>query len=127
MPLRQFDVRHRLTSGWAAALGDARLPERLQHTSQALLTQRLYQIVAGYEDANDASLLRLLDADGILVVCCCSGLITGKMLDDLLAQMAAETRRDIQILERRGAAPDHPIAVTCPETDYLKCLICRVG
>ena len=70
--------------------------------------------------------LRILEADGILVVCCCSGLISGKMLDDLLAQMAAETRRGIQILERRGAAPDHPVAVSCPETDYLKCLICRV-
>jgi hypothetical protein len=58
LPLREFDERHRLTRGWAAALGDTRLPERLQHTSQALLTQRLYQIVAGYEDANDASLLR---------------------------------------------------------------------
>jgi hypothetical protein len=58
LPLRQFDERHGLTASWAAALGDARLPERLQHTSPALLTQRLYQIVAGYEDTNDASLLR---------------------------------------------------------------------
>jgi DDE family transposase len=58
LPLRQFDERHGLTSGWAAALNDARLPERQQHTPQALLTQRIYQIVAGYEDANDASLLR---------------------------------------------------------------------
>jgi hypothetical protein len=58
LPLRQFDERYHLTSGWAAALGDTRSPERLQHTSQALWTQRLYQIVAGYEDANDAALLR---------------------------------------------------------------------
>ena len=46
--------------------------------------------------------LRLLEPDGILVTCCCSGLITGDMLEDLLAQLAAEERRDIQILERRG-------------------------
>jgi 23S rRNA (cytosine1962-C5)-methyltransferase len=70
--------------------------------------------------------LRVLETDGILVVCCCSGLITRKMLDDLLAQLAAETRRSIQIIEKRGAAPDHPVAATCPETEYLKCLICRV-
>jgi 23S rRNA (cytosine1962-C5)-methyltransferase len=70
--------------------------------------------------------LRLLGADGILVVCCCSGLITMEMLEDLLAQLAAEERRDVQILERRGQAPDHPVAVACPETSYLKCLICRV-
>jgi 23S rRNA (cytosine1962-C5)-methyltransferase len=70
--------------------------------------------------------LRLLEPDGILVTCCCSGLIHMDMLDELLAQLAAEERRDVQILERRGQAADHPIAATCLETGYLKCLISRV-
>jgi 23S rRNA (cytosine1962-C5)-methyltransferase len=70
--------------------------------------------------------LRLLEPDGILVTCCCSGLITSDMLGDLLAQLAAEERRDVQLLERRGQALDHPVAVTCPESNYLKCLISRV-
>jgi 23S rRNA (cytosine1962-C5)-methyltransferase len=74
-----------------------------------------------------AQALRLLEADGILVTCCCSGLIDTTMLEDLLAQLAAETGREIQVLERRGQAPDHPVAVTCPESNYLKCLICRVA
>src|ERR1700681_4457253 len=58
LPLRQFDQRHGLTHSWAAALSDSRPPQRIEHTLQALLTQRIYQIVAGYEDANDAALLR---------------------------------------------------------------------
>jgi len=70
--------------------------------------------------------LQMLEADGVLATCCCSGLITLDMLEDLLAQIAAELRRDVQILERRYQAPDHPVAVACPETSYLKCLICRV-
>jgi 23S rRNA (cytosine1962-C5)-methyltransferase len=70
--------------------------------------------------------LRLLEPDGILVTCCCSGLIDLAMLETLLAQLAAEEGRDVQILERRGQAPDHPVAVTCPESSYLKCLIARV-
>jgi 23S rRNA (cytosine1962-C5)-methyltransferase len=70
--------------------------------------------------------LRLLEPDGILVTCCCSGLIDMAMLESLLAQLAVEHGRDVQILERRGQAPDHPVAVTCPETSYLKCLLCRV-
>jgi 23S rRNA (cytosine1962-C5)-methyltransferase len=70
--------------------------------------------------------LKLLEPDGILVVCCCSGLIDMTMLEDLLAQLAVEEQREIQILERRGQAADHPVAVTCPESNYLKCLICRV-
>ena len=58
LPLREFDQRHGLTRRWAATLRDVRLPERQQHSLYALFTQRTYQIVAGYEDANDASLLR---------------------------------------------------------------------
>lgn len=70
--------------------------------------------------------LRLLEPNGILVMCCCSGLITTEMLEDVLAQLAAAAGRNVQILERRGQAPDHPVAVTCLESNYLKCLICRV-
>jgi 23S rRNA (cytosine1962-C5)-methyltransferase len=70
--------------------------------------------------------LRLLDADGILVTCCCSGLITADMLVGLLAQLAVEERREVQVLERRGQAADHPVAVTCPESNYLKCILSRV-
>jgi 23S rRNA (cytosine1962-C5)-methyltransferase len=69
--------------------------------------------------------LRLLEPDGILVTCCCSGLITTAMLEDLLAQRAAEEKRDVQLLERRGPAPDHPVSVSCLESHYLKCLIAR--
>jgi 23S rRNA (cytosine1962-C5)-methyltransferase len=70
--------------------------------------------------------LRLLEADGILVTCCCSGLITPEMLEELLAQIAAHERRDLQILAKSGQAPDHPVAVSCLETAYLKCFISRV-
>lgn len=71
--------------------------------------------------------LKLLELDGILVVCCCTGLITRDMLHELLAQLAAEAKRSIQILESRGPSADHPVSATCPESSYLKCVICRVG
>jgi 23S rRNA (cytosine1962-C5)-methyltransferase len=70
--------------------------------------------------------LRLLEPDGILVTCCCSGLIDMGMLEDLLAQLAVEEHRDVQILRRGGQAPDHPVLATCLESNYLKCLVCRV-
>jgi 23S rRNA (cytosine1962-C5)-methyltransferase len=40
---------------------------------------------------------------------------------------AEDAGRRVQLLEMRGAAPDHPAVLTLPETSYLKCLICRVG
>jgi 23S rRNA (cytosine1962-C5)-methyltransferase len=70
--------------------------------------------------------LRLLEPHGFLVTCCCSGLISMDMLEELLAQIAAEEKRVVQVLQRRGAAPDHPVSVSCLESHYLKCLIAHV-
>jgi 23S rRNA (cytosine1962-C5)-methyltransferase len=87
--------------------------------------QAVEEALRGYRRLHSLA-LQLLEDDGILVTCCCSGLITVSMLEDLLAQLAARQRREVQILERRGQAPDHPVAATCPESSYLKCLISRV-
>ncbi len=70
--------------------------------------------------------LRLLEPEGFLATCCCSGLITADMLEELLAQLAAEEKRDIQVLQRRGPSPDHPVSASCLESHYLKCLVTRV-
>jgi 23S rRNA (cytosine1962-C5)-methyltransferase len=45
----------------------------------------------------------------------------------MLADVAQRTGRDIQVLEQRGAAPDHPVSASCLESEYLKCFICRVA
>ncbi len=70
--------------------------------------------------------MNLLDADGVLVSCCCTGLIGMTDLEEVIGQVVVDARRDLQFIERRGAAPDHPVAVTCRETGYLKCIISRV-
>jgi len=67
-----------------------------------------------------------LEPGGILVTCSCSGHVTREDFVHMLVGVAEQSKRKIQILESRGAAPDHPLSVTCLETDYLKCLICRV-
>lgn len=71
--------------------------------------------------------LKLLDRDGVLVSCCCTGLITSEMLEDVIAQVSTDAKRDVQILERRGPSADHPVSVSCRESTYLKCVIARVG
>jgi 23S rRNA G2069 N7-methylase RlmK/C1962 C5-methylase RlmI len=32
----------------------------------------------------------------------------------------------VQLLARTGAAPDHPVAANCPQTEYLKAAWLRV-
>jgi hypothetical protein len=56
--LAQLDQKLRLTERVTACLQDPRLQERIQHSLLDLLRQRIYQIAAGYEDANDATTLR---------------------------------------------------------------------
>ncbi len=70
--------------------------------------------------------MELLESGGVLVTCSCSGYVTREDFFNMLFGVAQQTRREIQILEMRGAAPDHPTLVTCKETNYLKCFICRV-
>jgi hypothetical protein len=56
--LRASDQRYGLTGGLAELVPDSREEERVRHSVLALFRQRLYQIIAGYEDANDADRLR---------------------------------------------------------------------
>lgn len=72
------------------------------------------------------SAVQLLNPGGTLVSCSCSGRVLKDDLVGILSSVSKRTRRRIQILEARGADADHPYDVNCPETDYLKCLICRV-
>lgn len=67
-----------------------------------------------------------LEPGGLLVTCSCSGLVTREDFRQMLSGVSQKSRREIQILQQRGAAPDHPVWLTCPETEYLKCFICRV-
>jgi 23S rRNA (cytosine1962-C5)-methyltransferase len=68
---------------------------------------------------------QLLQPGGILVLCCCSGLIKLHELEEIAAQVATEAKRSMQVLERHGQPADHPVSLACPETSYLKCLIFR--
>jgi 23S rRNA (cytosine1962-C5)-methyltransferase len=70
--------------------------------------------------------VELLDADGILVTCSCSGSVTRQDFLQMLAGVAQKTGRNIQVLAQRGASPDHPTSANCLETEYLKCFLCRV-
>jgi 23S rRNA (cytosine1962-C5)-methyltransferase len=80
----------------------------------------------GYLRLNVAA-LDVLEPDGILVTCSCSGLVGRELFLDVLASAAEQSGRPIQILEQRGQSPDHPVSASCLETEYLKCVICRVA
>jgi len=62
-----LDKSHRLSEGFSTCLADAREASRIHHPLGEMIRQRLHQMVAGYEDCNDADTLR---ADPILKTVC---------------------------------------------------------
>ena len=69
----------------------------------------------------------LLEPGGILVTNSCSGAVSREDFLVMLAGVAQRSGRTIQLLECRGAAPDHPVSAGCLEGEYLKCVIARVA
>jgi 23S rRNA (cytosine1962-C5)-methyltransferase len=79
----------------------------------------------GYKELNLRA-LKMLRPGGVLVTCSCSHHISNADFTATVAAAAGDAGRRVRLLERRGAAPDHPVILTIPETEYLKCLICTV-
>ncbi len=79
----------------------------------------------GYKDINLRA-LRLLEPEGVLITCSCSHHVSESELLQVVASAALDAGRTLRVRERRTQAQDHPIALTIPETLYLKCLILEV-
>ncbi|TWI54839.1 23S rRNA (cytosine1962-C5)-methyltransferase [Pseudomonas duriflava] len=70
--------------------------------------------------------MRLLSKDGILVSASCSMHLPEDDLQEILLSSARHLDRHIQLLERGGQGPDHPVHLAIPETRYIKSLTCRL-
>jgi 23S rRNA (cytosine1962-C5)-methyltransferase len=79
-----------------------------------------------YGRLNSAA-VQLLPPGGVLVTCSCSGRVSRSDFLNMLLDVGRRRRRDLIVLENRGPAPDHPGAIACPESDYLKCVIAQAG
>jgi 23S rRNA (cytosine1962-C5)-methyltransferase len=81
--------------------------------------------LGGYKELNLRA-LKMLRPGGVLVTCSCSFHVGESDFLEMLGAAAADAGRRVRVLERRGAAIDHPALVNVPETAYLKCVICQV-
>ena len=71
--------------------------------------------------------MRLLGADGFLLSASCSMHLSESSLEKMLVQAARHLNRHVQIIERGGQGPDHPVHPAIVETRYIKSLMCRVA
>jgi 23S rRNA (cytosine1962-C5)-methyltransferase len=79
----------------------------------------------GYKDVNLLA-LKMIRPGGYLATFSCSGLIDPDLFHKVVAEAAADARREVQVVRRLHQAPDHPEGLSFPEGLYLKGLLCRV-
>jgi len=77
-----------------------------------------------YKDLNFQA-MNLLEPGGILATYSCSGHVAPSMFREAVAYAAKDAGFNMQILEQLTQAPDHPVRLSLPETEYLKGLILR--
>ncbi len=81
--------------------------------------------------------MRLVKPGGLLLSCSCAGLLPepefiqlltsasramGEDLENSAPDSGSGRPRSLQIIAKTGAAPDHPVIASCPETEYLKAI-----
>ena len=75
-----------------------------------------------YKDINLMA-FRLLAPGALLATFSCSGGVDAALFQSIVAGAAVDAGVEAKILERFGAAPDHPVATCFPEGEYLKGLL----
>jgi 23S rRNA (cytosine1962-C5)-methyltransferase len=77
-----------------------------------------------YKDINLLA-FKLLSPDGLLATFSCSGGVSTELFQSIVAGAALDAGAEAKIIERFGAAADHPVALEFPEGEYLKGLLIR--
>lgn len=81
---------------------------------------KVREALKGYKEINLRA-MRLLEKSGLLVTCSCSYHIDEELFREMLIDAAFSSGRSVRVIEMRSQARDHPVALACKETKYLKC------
>jgi len=87
---------------------------------------QVHNAARAYKDINLLA-LKLLKAGGLLATFSCSGGVSAELFQSIVAGAAVDAAADAKIIERFGAAADHPVALNFPEGEYLKGLLLAKG
>lgn len=79
----------------------------------------------GYKELN-LRCMRLVEAGGFLVTCSCSQFMTQPLFEQMLRDAAADSGRNVRLLERLVQSRDHPASLSDEHTHYLKGCILQI-
>jgi 23S rRNA (cytosine1962-C5)-methyltransferase len=95
-------------------------PPKMTHSKGAV-----QNALKGYLQLN-ATAMQCLNPGGMLFTCSCSGRVSKEEFQLTLHRAALSVNKTLRILEVRGADTDHPVLASCPESEYLKCVVCHI-
>lgn len=81
--------------------------------------------VRGYKEINLRA-MKLLRPGGFLVTCSCSYHLSQSRFREILRDAAGDVKRTLRLMTLQSQAKDHPILLSLPETEYLKCAILQI-
>lgn len=87
---------------------------------------RVKEALKAYRVIN-AHAMGLLKKGGILATSSCSYHIDKEMFVEMLRSAARDAGRQVRLIEMRSQGKDHPVLLSMPETEYLKCAFLEVG
>jgi len=73
----------------------------------------------GYKDINRLAMQKM-GSKTLLLTCSCSHHVDEGLFQQVVFQAASEAKRNVRIIGRHRLAPDHPVNIFHPESDYLK-------
>ena len=95
------------------------------HTGSFALNAAMGGAERGYKEINYRA-MRLLPRGGYLATCSCSHFMENRLFVKMVMSAAKDAGVQLKLIEARQQAPDHPILLNVPETDYLKFYLFQV-
>lgn len=87
--------------------------------------KNIAEATKGYMTVNRRA-LELLEPGGYLITCSCSYHMGREAFRDVLTQAARQAKREVRLVATCAQAADHPVLLSFPESEYLKCLVLQV-
>jgi len=87
--------------------------------------KNLAEATKGYLTINRRA-LELLEPGGYLISCSCSYHMGREAFREMLASAARQAKCEVRLVGSHSQAPDHPVLLSFPESEYLKCVVLQV-
>lgn len=84
--------------------------------------KNIAEATKGYLTVNRRA-LELLEPGGYLITCSCSYHMGREAFREMLIQAARLAKREVRLVETCTQAADHPVLLSFPESEYLKCFV----